>query len=60
MAIAATYYRGMNFSAQVIVPAEAMLLEPVLAPLFAGCDAIGQVEAGEFALQLAKQLQVRP
>jgi len=39
---------------------EAMLLEPVLAPLFSSCDAIGQAEAGEFALEIAKQLQVRP
>ncbi len=39
---------------------EAILLEPVLAPLFAGCDAVGQVEAGEFALEIAKRLEVRP
>lgn len=39
---------------------EAMLLEPVLAPLFAGCDGVGQFEAGEFALEVAKQLAVRP
>lgn len=38
---------------------EAMLLEPLLAPLFAGCDAVGQIEAGEFALEIAKQLEVR-
>ena len=39
---------------------EAMLLEPLLAPLFTGCEAVGQVEAGEFALEIAKQLAVRP
>lgn len=38
---------------------EAMLLEPVLAPLFAGSGAFGEVEAGEFALEIAKQLEVR-
>lgn len=42
------------------VAVEAMLLEPVLAPLFKGCDAVGQFEAGEFALEIAKQLGVRP
>jgi hypothetical protein len=36
-----------------------MLLEPVLAPLCAGCEALGQYEAGEFALEIAKQLEVR-
>lgn len=41
------------------VALEAILLEPVIAPIFTGCDAAA-VEAGEFALQLAKQLQVRP
>lgn len=49
----------VNGSAQCAVALEAMLLEPVLAPIFAGCDAVGQVEAGEFALELAKHLEVR-
>lgn len=49
----------MNFSAQVIVPLEATLLEPVLAPLFAGGDVVAQLEAGTFALELAKQLEAR-
>lgn len=38
---------------------EAMLLEPLLEPLFTGCDAVGQIEAGEFAMQIARQLEVR-
>jgi hypothetical protein len=49
----------LNGSAQCAVALEVMLLEPVLAPIFAGCDAVGQVEAGEFALEMAKRLKVR-
>lgn len=50
----------MNQATQCTVALEAILLEPVLAPLCAGCDALGQYEAGEFALELAKHLEVRP
>lgn len=49
----------VNGFAQCAVALEAMMFEPVVAPLFAGCDAVGQVEAGEFALQIAKRLEVR-
>lgn len=49
----------VNGPAQCAIALEAMMLEPVLAPLFTGCDAVGQVEAGEFALEIAKQLEVR-
>jgi hypothetical protein len=50
---------GSDSAARVAVAMEAMLLEPVLAPLFKDCDAAGEVEAGEFALEIAKQLGVR-
>ena len=46
-------------AAQCAVALEAMMLEPVLAPLFAGCDAAGQVETGAFAFEIAKQLEAR-
>ncbi|HKE36398.1 MAG TPA: hypothetical protein VKB39_03150 [Candidatus Baltobacteraceae bacterium] len=44
--------QGVPFSVAV----EAMLLEPLLAPLFEHSDGAGQYEAGEFALEIAKQL----
>lgn len=37
---------------------EAILLEPVFAPMFKD-DPLGEYGAGEFALELAKQLEVR-
>jgi hypothetical protein len=46
-------------AAPYAVALEAMLLESILAPLCQGCDAVGQYEAGEFALEIAKRLQVR-
>jgi hypothetical protein len=49
----------VNEAAQCRIALDAMLLEPVLAPLAAGCDALGQYEAGEFALEIAKQLAAR-
>lgn len=48
----------VNGSSQCAIALEATMLEPVLAPLFAGCDAVGQVEAGEFSLEIAKRLVV--
>jgi hypothetical protein len=45
--------------AQCRVALEAMLLEPVVEPLCKDCDAAGQYEAGEFALEIAKRLPVR-
>jgi hypothetical protein len=46
-------------ASQAVAGFEAMLLVPVLRPIFAGCDLLGDYGVDVFAAQLARELGAR-